>query len=302
MNRTGTLKNYILVTKPGVVLGNLVSVAGGFFLASRGYFDTTLLMATLMGVGLVAASGCVFNNCIDRHLDRKMQRTRRRVMAEGRMTPGSAVSYATLLGMAGIILLWETTNLMCVSIVLTGWIVYVGIYTLYLKPRSASSTLIGSLAGAAPPLAGYCAVLDRLDTGALLLAAIFSLWQMPHFYAIAIARLNDYTAAAIPVLPVRQGIRTARKHIIAYILVFTAAVLLPTFTGFTGNSYLAVTGAMGLAWITAACSGWKTGNEQRWARRVFIFSILCITLVSAMMALDSTLLQPAKDLLLTCRP
>ena len=140
----------------------------------------------------------------------------------------SAVSYATLLGLAGLALLWAATNLLAVSIVLAGLMIYVGVYSLYLKRHSVYGALIGSLAGAAPPLAGYCAVTGRFDLGAVILLSIFSLWQMPHCYAIAVFRFDDYTAAAIPVLPVKQGTAAAKKHMVGYILAFMAATLMLT--------------------------------------------------------------------------
>ena len=130
------IKNYLLVTKPGIIFGNLVSAAGGFFLASRGRIDIAVLLSTLIGISLVVASGCVFNNCVDRNMDRKMTRTRNRVLARGLMSPRAAVFYASLLGIAGTALLWAATNMLCVAIVLTGFAIYVGVYSLYLKRNS----------------------------------------------------------------------------------------------------------------------------------------------------------------------
>lgn len=296
-----TIKKYILVTKPGIVFGNLISVAGGFFLASRGRIDTGVLLSTLIGVSLVVASGCVFNNTVDRKLDRKMARTHNRVLAQGLMSPRNAVCYASMLGIAGSLLLRATTNMLCVAIVLTGFTIYAGIYSLYLKRKSAYATLIGSLAGATPPLVGYCAVTHRFDAGALILLSIFSLWQIPHSYAIAVFRLKDYTAAAIPVLPVKQGIPAAKKHIIGYILAFMAASLMLTAGGYTGYNYLGAAAAMGLSWLYMACSGYKAADDRLWARRLFVFSILSITVLCIMMAIDVTT-PPVPGLLLTYAP
>ncbi len=279
---------YILVTKPGIIFGNLISAAGGFFLASRGQVDAGILLATLTSVTLVVASACVFNNCFDRNIDRKMIRTRNRVLARGLMSPTVAIYYAALLGAAGTALLWTATNPLCVAIVLAGFIIYAGIYSLYLKRRSVYATLIGSLAGSAPPLVGYCAVTNRFDTGAVILLLIFSLWQIPHSYAIAIYRYKDYTSAAIPVLPIKQGISTAKKHIVGYILAFMAASLMLPLGGYTGYSFLAVTAATGLFWLHMAWSGFKTADDRQWARKLFIFSILSITVLNVMMSIDVT--------------
>jgi protoheme IX farnesyltransferase len=162
------IKKYILVTKPGIIFGNLVTAAGGFLLASKGLIDMAVLLSFLTGISLVIASGCVFNNCIDRKMDRKMTRTRNRVLAKGLMSPRTAVCYASALGTAGIILLWVSTNMLCTGIVVMGFAIYVVLYSLFLKRNSMFSTLIGSLAGAASPLAGYCAAGNRFDIGAVI--------------------------------------------------------------------------------------------------------------------------------------
>src|SRR4030042_6177828 len=118
-----------------------------------------------------------------------MIRTRNRALAKGLISLEISVSYATILGIAGMALLWAATNLLAVLIVLAGLVIYVGVYSLYMKRNSVYSTLIGSLAGDTPPLAGYCAVTGRFDMGALILLLIFSLWQMPHCYAIGVFRV-----------------------------------------------------------------------------------------------------------------
>jgi protoheme IX farnesyltransferase len=291
------IKNYVLVAKPGIVVGNLISAAAGFLLASKGQVDGLALAATLIGISLVVASGGVFNNCVDRNLDRKMLRTRHRPLAQGLITPKIAISYATLLGLAGLSLLWTSTNLLAVSIVLAGFTIYVGLYSLYLKRHSIYGALIGSLAGATPPLAGYCAVTGRFDMGAVILLAIFSLWQMPHCYAIAVFRFDDYTAAAIPVLPVKQGTAAAKKHIIGYILAFIAATLMLTLGGYTGYSTFAVATMLGLSWLYLAWWSYKAADERLWGKKLFIFSILTIFVLSVMMSIDFTSSVPPKMLL-----
>jgi heme o synthase len=294
-------KNYLLVAKPGIVIGNLISTAGGFLLASQGCIDTGLLQATLMGVTLTVACGCVFNNCIDRNVDRKMVRTRQRVLARGRMSPGVAIVYASLLGVAGVALLSAATNRLCVATVLAGLVIYVGVYSLGLKRRSVYAALIGSLAGAAPPLAGYCAVTRRFDLGALILVAVFSLWQIPHAHAIAVYHRDDFAAAAIPVLPVKRGLTSTKQHILASIAVFTVATLTLTIGGYTGYRFFAVAAALNLSWLTMACRGFGTVDTQCWAKRLFVFSIVSITVLSIMMAVDFTT-PVAPGLLLTVAP
>lgn len=279
-------RDYLSVAKPGIVLGNLVSVGGGFFLASRGRVDWQLLLATVLGIALVVGSGCVFNNCIDRDIDRKMRRTRRRALVQGRMTLGSALAYGALLGLAGCLLLYRFTNLLTLAVVLGGFFIYVGVYSLYMKRHSRYGTLVGSLAGAVPPLAGYCAVSNHFDLGALMLLCIFSLWQLPHAYAIAILHLQDYTAAQIPVLPVAKGVPFAKKRMARYVAVFIMASVLPTFGRYTGMSYLAVSLALGSYWLYVAWNGRHAVDDRLWARKLFLFSIVMIMALSLMMSLD----------------
>lgn len=295
------IKNYFGVIKPGIVFGNMVSVAGGFLLASRGSIDIPVLVLTLLGVSLVVASGCVLNNCVDRHIDRIMTRTHNRVLARGLMTPRVAVFYASILGMAGAAVLWSATNILCVAIVLSGLAIYAGVYSLYLKRHSAYATLIGSLAGAAPPLAGYCAVSNQFDMGAVILLLIFSLWQIPHSYAIAIFRFKDYAAAAIPVLPVKQGTVAAKKHITCYIAAFMAAAPMLTLGGYTGYRYLVAAVVMGLSWLYISWLGYKTSDDRLWAKKLFVFSILSMIVLNAMMSIDFTMPAPS-EILLTRAP
>ena len=294
---TAKIKNYLLVAKPGIIFGNLISTAAGFLLASKGQVDGVALMATLLGISLAVASGGVFNNCVDRNLDRKMLRTRHRALAQGLISLKIAVCYATILGIAGMATLWAATNLLAVVIVLAGLVIYVGVYSLYMKRNSVYGALIGSLAGATPPLAGYCAVTGRFDLGAVILLVIFSLWQMPHCYAIAVLRLDDYTAANIPVLPVKQGTAAAKKHMVGYILAFMAATLMLTVGGYTGYRTLAVAALLGLSWLYLAWSGYKAADERLWAKKLFIFSILTIFILSVMMSVDYTTPVPPEMLL-----
>ena len=283
--RGGRLRPYLLATKPGIVLGNMVSIVGAFFLASRGSVDLALLLATLLGVSLVVASACVFNNVIDRDIDGKMQRTRNRALVQGLISPLAALAYASVLGLLGSALLLAKTNLLAVAVALAGMVIYLGAYSLYLKRHSVHATLIGSLSGAAPPLAAYCAVRNQLDLEALLLLLMFSLWQMPHAYAIAIFRLRDYRAASIPVLPVKRGIALTKRHMLAYILAFTTAALMLTVCGYTGIAYFALALALGAYWVRSVGFE-KSTDDQTWARKQFVFSILIITALSVTMALD----------------
>jgi len=215
-----------------------------------------------------------------------MVRTCHRALAREIISLHGAVCYGSLLGITGGALLWAATNLLAFAIVLAGLVIYVGVYSFLLKRNSVYGALVGSLAGTAPPLAGYCAVKNRFDLGAVILLLIFSLWQMPHCYAIAIFRIDDYAAATIPVVPVKRGIAAAKKHIIGYILAYTVATLMLSFCGYTGYRYLAVSAILGLSWLWLAWVGFRTSNDRLWAKRLFVFSILSIFILSVMMSID----------------
>lgn len=282
------LKQFIALTKPGIIFGNMISVMGGFFLASRGEASLALFFATLVGLGLVIASGCAFNNLIDRDIDALMERTRNRPLVQGTITPATTVGFATLLGLAGFTMLLGT-NLLTAGLAVFGFAIYVGAYSLYSKRRSIYGTLIGSLSGAVPPVVGYCAVTGDFDLGALILLVIFCIWQMPHSYAIAIFRLRDYQAARIPVLPVARGIAVAKSHIVGYTVAFILASLALPLAGYTGLAYTVVMLAMGLYWLKLGLNGYRAKDDVKWARGNFGFSILTVTVLSVMMAVNGYL-------------
>jgi protoheme IX farnesyltransferase len=287
------LREYLLLTKPGIILGNLVSFCGGYFLAARGRIDWLLLLATGLGVALVMACGCTCNNLIDRDIDARMARTRRRSLVTGAVSPLAAAVFAMALGGGGFALLAACSGLLVVAVVLAGLLSYVVLYSLYGKRRSVHGTLIGSLAGATAPVAGYCAVSGRLDREALLLLVIFCLWQMPHAYAIAIARLRDYDAAGIPVLPVLRGIARTKRQIVLFILAFIAAALALPLLHYAGWAYCAAVAAVGAGWLRLAWSGRAAGDDRAWARAVFGFSLLVVTVLSVMMSIDYVPAAPA---------
>jgi protoheme IX farnesyltransferase len=279
------VKAHIVLTKPGIILGNVITTAAGFVLASKGSIDYWLFLMTLIGLSFIIASSCVFNNYIDRQVDAKMARTKNRPLATGTISCTNAVIFGALLGLIGAWVLFSYTNLLTLSIALAGFLIYVFPYS-FGKYHTSYGTLIGSVAGAAPPLVGYCAVTNSFDLGALLLFLIVVLWQMPHFYAIAIYRFNDYARAGIPVLPVKKGMYVTKVHMVLYTIAFLIAALLLTVMGYTGYIYFVVAALLGLAWLVLCIQGFKTTNDARWARKVFLFSLIVITGLSVMMAVD----------------
>jgi len=280
------IKAYYMLTKPGILMGNVITTAAGFALAGKGHLDLCLFLATLIGICFVIGSACVFNNYIDRRADQRMERTKNRALAKGIISLKSAVFFGVILAIGGVITLFRYTNLLTTAIALTGFFFYVVMYSFW-KYRSTYGTLIGSIAGALPPVIGYCAVTNQLNMAAFLLFAIMIFWQMPHFYAIAMFRLKDYTAAAIPVLPLKKGMHITKVHMLSYVIAFAFAPFFFLAYGYTGRIFAIVTALMGLVWLYLCIKGFKAENDARWARSMFRFSLVVIMGMSLMLAINS---------------
>jgi protoheme IX farnesyltransferase len=278
------LKVYYMLTKPGIIFGNIVTTAAGFILASQGNINYTLFFLTLLGLAFVIASAGIFNNYIDRVADAKMARTKDRALARGLISQQNAIALACLCGLIGIAILSVFTNILTVAVTLIGFFVYLVLYSFW-KYRSYYGTFVGSIAGAVPPVVGYCSASNRFDLGAILLFLILMMWQMPHFFSIAMYRLSDYAKDGIPVLPVTKGMHTTKVHMLFYIPAFTLAALMLTLTGYAGPYYMVSVLLLGAAWFVLCLLGLNTQNEHAWARRMFLFSLvvimgLCFTLSS----------------------
>lgn len=272
------MKTYTMLTKPGIILGNIITTAGGFALASQSGFDFRLFLATLLGLALIIASAGVFNNIIDRQSDAKMARTKNRPLVQGTISMKNALIFGSVLGLVGVMVLSNATNYLTVAVALGGFFTYLILYAI-MKYRSFYGTLVGSLAGAVPPLVGYTAVSDRFDLAALLLFAILVLWQMPHFFAIAIFHLKDYKAASIPVLPIVKGLQVTKIQMVLYIIVFTLTTLLLTLAGYTGSFFAWTTLILGAFWLGCCIKGFfiPPQQEQKWGRQMFLASLAVIT-------------------------
>ena len=276
---------YISLTKPGIIFGNLITTVGGFYLV-RPHANFLLLLFTLLGISLVIASGCVFNNYIDRDIDPLMERTKNRASALGLISTQKLLLFATLLGLCGFGILFFLTNALATFIAFIGFFFYSIVYSLYFKRSSVYGTAIGSISGAVPPVVGYCAASNSFDAGAIIIFLMLVIWQMPHSYAIAIYRLKDYIAAKIPVLPTQKSMRYTKMSMLVYVIIFSILSMLPTFFGYAGKYYLSVAIASSFYWIYLTVKGFAASDDALWARRNFLFSIILITLLSFMMVID----------------
>ncbi len=271
-------KDYYELLKPGIIYGNAITAAGAFMLASGGRPDPGLLLAMLAGLSLVIGSGCAFNNYLDRDIDARMERTRSRALVRGSIPLRSALIYAGAAGVGGLALLYAFVNVRAASVALLGFILYVFVYTLWGKRRTLYGTHVGALSGAVPPVVGYVAVANRFDLGALILFLILFFWQMPHFFAIAIRRAEDYRAARIPALPLVRSSQETRLQIRVYIVAFLLAAISLWYAGFASRTYAVIAGILGLSWFVSSCL--PATDERAWAARVFFLSLIVLTLLS----------------------
>lgn len=240
----------------------------------------------MIGISAIIATGCVINNYFDQDIDQLMERTKNRPMARGIISTKEALIFAFILFLIGSICLF-LVNTLSLIIALIGLFFYLVIYTMIFKRRSIYGTLVGSISGSTPPVIGYIAVTNRLDLGALLLFLILTTWQMPHSYAIGIFRFNDYKNAGISLLPVKKGFAITKRHMFFYIILFALTNILLSLCGYTGYLYLFTSLAFSIAWIYLSLQGFNQNNDDKtWARKMFFFSILCITVLSIMMAIN----------------
>lgn len=280
------LRAYYILTKPGIIRGNLIVAAAGFFLASQKDLNWTIGLAVLTGLGLVIAAACVSNNLLDREIDKHMTRTAKRALVSGKIKVRSAIYFAVGLLFLGSMTLAFFTNLLTLLIALIGYVFYVYVYG-YFKRRSTLGTAIGSISGAVPPVVGYVAVTGKIDAAAVILFLILVFWQMPHFFAIAIYRFKDYQSAGIPVLPVKKGLAATKIQILIYIIGFTFASLALTLFGYTSFYYAGLMLILCVIWLVIAAKGFKTPDNQVWARQLFLFSLIVIAAQSLAISVDS---------------
>lgn len=288
------MKHYYELTKTGLVMGNIITVLAGYFLGVRVWgvgaasVSAAGLAAVIAGMYLVMASGCVFNNCFDRDIDATMERTKHRVLVRRKVSLRAALSFGMVLGVAGFAVLYVFDGPLTAFVAGLGFFFYVVAYTLWAKRGTVYGTFIGAIAGAIPPVVGYAAAAVRIDMAAVILFLIMLAWQMPHFFAIAIRRADEYAAAKVPVMPLSRGMRRTKISMLIYIAEFTAAAALLSFFGYAGYVYLAIALFLGASWFAYTASGLRLPDTEhgaaanrRWAREVFLYSLVVMTVLFA---------------------
>jgi len=265
-------RDYLELTKPKVVVLMLITSLVGMFLATRAGVPWTVLLFGNLGIALCAGGAAAVNHVVDRQIDSVMARTHKRPLAEGRVSPAAALTFAFVLGVSGLALLLTFTNALAAWLTLASLIGYAVIYTGFLKRATPQNIVIGGLAGAAPPLLGWVAVTGQISAEPLLLVLIIFAWTPPHFWALAIHRKAEYAKVNIPMLPVTHGVHYTKVHILLYTAMLLAVSFMPFATHMSGPRYLAAAAVLGARFLYWAIALYRDSRPHA-AIRTFKFSI-----------------------------
>ena len=265
-------RDYYTLTKPRVVQLLVFTAVVGMFLATPGFVPWDALIFGSLGIGLAAASGAVVNHVLDQRIDEKMTRTRDRPLPMGRVDERDAFIFAVILGVIGLGVLALLVNPLTAVLTFASLIGYAVIYTVFLKRSTPQNIVIGGAAGAAPPLLGWAAVTNEVSGYALLLFLIIFTWTPPHFWALAIARKDDYEKAGVPMLPVTHGIEMTKSFILGYTVLLVLVSVLPYLTGMSGMLYLLGAILLGGGFLYYAIR-LKLGEHDDVAMKTFAYSI-----------------------------
>jgi len=282
-------RDYLELTKPKVVVLMLITSLVGMFLATRAGVPWTVLLFGNLGIALCAGGAAAVNHVVDRQIDSVMARTHKRPLAEGRVSPAAALTFAFVLGVSGLALLLTFTNALAAWLTLASLIGYAVIYTGFLKRATPQNIVIGGLAGAAPPLLGWVAVTGQISAEPLLLVLIIFAWTPPHFWALAIHRKAEYAKVNIPMLPVTHGVQYTKVHILLYTAVLLAVSFMPYVIHMSGPLYLAAAAVLGARFLYWAIALYRDSRPHA-AIRTFKFSIWYLLALFIALLVDHYLL------------
>ncbi len=280
--------DYVRLTKPRVISLLLVTSFCAMVVADRGMPDGWLVLWTLLGGYLSAGGANAINQYVDRDIDAMMRRTNGRPVVAGRMTPRHALGFGVTLGLVSFVGMGLLVNWLASALALAGLLLYVFLYTLWLKRTTIHNIVIGGASGAIPPLVGWAAVTGEVSLAAVLMFAIVFYWTPPHFWALALILRRDYTAAGVPMLPVVYGEEATRRQVLVWTLVLVGVTLLPVVTGDRGAIYGWSAGALGALFVAHGVALIRQGEQGPWARRTFTYSLLYLALLFLAMVIDAT--------------
>ena len=278
---TATLRDYLSLLKLRIVTLLDATAIGVMLPAAHGHPRLSAVAAVLVGITLAAGGANSVNMWFDRDIDAAMTRTQRRPIPAGRIPPWHALALGVALNVAAFAVLWAFANLLAAVLALIGTLIYVFVYTMWLKRSTPQNIVIGGAAGAVPPLVGWAAASGRLDLTALAFFGVVLFWTPPHFWALAQLIKGDYARAHVPMLPVVAGERSAKRQSIVYAALTALVSLVPFFTGAAGSVYLAGAAVLGIGLVGIALLDLQ---GRRWTRRVFTYSIVYLALLFTLFA------------------
>lgn len=283
-------KDFLSLIKIGIVNSNVITAFTGVWLAlhftgNRFLDNLDIVLFTLIGTSFIIAGSCVINNYIDRDIDPLMNRTKSRPSATGKISPAKILLFGILLIVLGTFVLMLTT-LSATVLGLIGVFSYICLYTLWSKRYLVSNTVIGSISGAVPPLIGWAAVDPNLDIVAWSLFLVMFIWQPPHFYALAMRKVEDYRAANIPMLPVVKGFAKTKHHIVFWV---AALLPIPFLLTSLGIPFVILASVLNIGWLILGLYGYKMKDDLKWARLMFIYSLQYMTIIFVSMVIVTLL-------------
>ena len=285
IQETATWRDYKELTKPNVVLLMIVTSVIGMFMAVPGMVPLDVLVLGNLGIALCAGSAAAINHLVDQRVDQKMARTKARPVAQGRVGNLQAALFAFVLGALGMYILLVWINPLTAWLTFASLVGYAFIYTMFLKRATPQNIVIGGLAGAAPPLLGWTAVTGEIHGHGLLLVLIIFAWTPPHFWALAIARREEYASVGIPMLPVTHGVAFTKLHILLYTIIMFLITLMPYATRMSGPLYLLGAVVLGIGFLYWAIELMRGKNEKA-PMDTFRYSIVYLFALFIIMLID----------------
>jgi len=278
-------RDYYELTKPKVVTLIVFTAVVGMFLAVPDWPGINALLFGTLGIGLAASSAAVINHVLDARIDAQMSRTRARPLPQGKLSEVQALAFAAILGVCSMLMLSVLVNPLTAVLTFASLIGYAVVYTVYLKRSTPQNIVVGGAAGAAPPVLGWTAVTGEIHADALLLFLIVFVWTPPHFWALAIAKKDEYAKVGIPMLPVTHGVSLTRLFILLYTILLVLITILPYSSGMSGVLYLLTAVTLGAIFLAYAIRLRKdTGTEL--PMRVFRYSIKYLMILFAALLID----------------
>ena len=265
-------RDYYELTKPRVVMLIVFTAVAGMLLAVPGLPPLDALLFGTLGIGLASSSAAAINQVIDARVDAQMARTRHRPLVQGTLTDRQAIVFAGALAVASMLVLWWLVNPLTAVLTFASLIGYAIVYTVYLKPATPQNIVIGGAAGAAPPVLGWTAVTGEVHAHALLLFLIIFVWTPPHFWALAIARRDEYAKVGTPMLPVTHGIPFTKLSVFVYTVLLVIVTLLPYLAGMSGPLYVAAALVLGALFLRHAVRLGRSADDGP-AMPMFVYSI-----------------------------